>query len=415
MKILLVNNYHYVKGGAERYYFDLSQLLESKGHQIAYFSTLSNKNIDTKWKKYFLQNTHLQKKSIKNNLYKLCQSLYSLNAMYKISKLLDDFKPDIVHLNNIYYHISPSILREIKKRNIPIVQTIHDYELISPIISLSHQGKICEITKKNKYFRAISSVGVGSRKRLASITAVVTSYVQKIFKSYERNIDVFITPSKFAKEKLLEYGFGAKIIYTLPNFVETSKNPTNFVDNRYILYFGNFYEHKGLFFIIRLAKECPSIKIKIIGSYTDVKVKKAIKQYLKNGNGNLIVIKHQSKSGLNSYIRSCSFTIVPSLWFEVQSYSLIESFAQAKTVVTNRIGGIPEFVEDGITGLLCNPGDYDNFKKNILYLWNNIDAAHKMGVNALDYVIKHHNPNDYYNKIMKIYKEATSMCRKSRH
>ena len=391
-------------GGTERYYFDLSDLLTSKGHEVAYFSMLDTGNEKTKWKKYFVDNMDFSKRGGVNFFQKIKRMLYSLEAKSKIGNVLDDFKPDIVHINNIYYYISPSILGEIKKRGIPIVQTVHDYQLMSPNVILFFKGSVCEITKKHKYYKALFD-----RKTkgyyMASIMAVITSYIQYIFKFYERHIDLFITPSNFLKNKLVEYDFNSKKIIVLPNFINHS-NSINIQPSsgkKYLLYFGRIAEHKGVLLLLRLAKDYPEIKIKMIGKYADKKIEFKIKDYLKKGSGNLEIIKLQNKYNLYNWIKNSNFVVVPSLWFETQSYSVMESFALGKTVVASRIGGIPEFVRDGKTGYLFNPNNYDEFKNKIFNLWNNDRLTEKMGREALKFVTKKHNANNYYRRLMKIY------------
>ena len=203
MKILLINNHHRALGGAERYYLGLAKLLKSKGHQVAHFSVVHQKNINSKWKKYFVSYINLRNNGPKNFLKKISRMFYSLEAKHKIGLLLNDFSPDIVHINNIYHFITPSILGEIKKRGIPIVQTVHDYQLISPNSNLYYDGKVCEITKPDSYYKAFFLKQNSSYT--ATFMSILVSYVQHLFKFFEKNVDVFITPSIFMKNKLLQY------------------------------------------------------------------------------------------------------------------------------------------------------------------------------------------------------------------
>src|SRR3989344_3962614 len=155
MKILQINKFFYVRGGTSRYFFEVSSLLKSHGHEIAFFSMLDKHNFKSNWSKYFVSNISFDKIKFYQYPQIILRTLYSIEARKKITLLLDNFKPDIAHIHSIYHQISPSILLELKKRNIPIVQTLHDYHLISPNHTLFHNGRICEITKKRNYWKAI--------------------------------------------------------------------------------------------------------------------------------------------------------------------------------------------------------------------------------------------------------------------
>ena len=222
MKILLVNNHHFVLGGAERYYLSLGELLKKHGNGVAYFSTHDSRNVPTFWSKYFIDKVSTQGRNLKN-LYKVLSGIiYSLEAKKNIGKLLDEFKPDIVHLNNIYFRISPSIIFEIKKRNIPIVETVHDYHPISPNVNLYHDGAVCEITKGGKYYKAVLHKCVKD-SYLISFLVAASFYLHDYWKIYQNKIDLFISPSRFLRKKLVDYGLkDSKIIY-LPNFTEIGK------------------------------------------------------------------------------------------------------------------------------------------------------------------------------------------------
>ena len=148
MKILLVNKFHYLKGGSEKYYFDLAKLLQEHGNEVAFFSMQDEKNIKTGCKEYFVENSDMNSK----NIFKALDVIYSRKNKKAMEKALDDFKPDIVHLNNFQRQLSASIIKPIKKRNIPIVFTAHDLQAICPaIVMLDSQRQICEKCLNGKY------------------------------------------------------------------------------------------------------------------------------------------------------------------------------------------------------------------------------------------------------------------------
>lgn len=405
MKILLINNHHKPDGGTERYYFDLAELLKSHGHTIAFFSMNDPKNENTKWNKYFVKNINFEKRGFGSMINKFSRMLYSLESKKNIAKLISEFTPDIVHINNIYFYISPSILGEIKKAGIPIIQTVHDYQLISPNVILFFNGKICEVTKPNNYYKAFLNRNIKG-SYVASLMAVAASYTQHLFRFYEKYVDFFIFPSKFIKNKFSEYKFAYKNHITMPNFVTSHAISKSNLNNDYVLYFGRINDHKGVSLLIKLASKNPMLKIKLVGRYGDKKIENNLKKYIKTGHKNLEVVDHQTSSNLTKIIDDCRFAVVPSLWYENQPYTILEAFAHGKCVVASKIGGIPEIVDHGKTGLLFNPNSYEEFEKSVLKLWKNNRLANKLGNNGYKYVTKKLNPNIYYKKILAIYKKV---------
>jgi len=361
-------------------------------------------NIGTRWSKYFVSNVDPNKNGLSEVFIKIPRIFYSFEAKRKVAKLLDDFRPDLVHLNNIYYYISPSIISEIKSRGIPIVQTVHDYQMINPNVSMYHSGKICEITKGKKYYKAIFHKCVGN-SYIGSLLSAIGLYIQNIGNSYFKNIDVFITPSNFMKKKLIEEGVMKSKLFHLNNFVETVKQSrSKHTFKKYILYFGRLSEAKGIFKLIDLAHNIPDIKIVIAGSFDEYNDKKIAMQMIKNHKiNNLLFVGFQDRRRLKNLIAKCEFVIVPSCWYENQPYSILESYALGKSVVASKIGGIPEIVINRKTGLLFDSKNIQDLKAKILLLWNNPSFAKEMGRNARIYLIKKFNSDRHYNDLMKIY------------
>jgi len=153
MKILTCNKYFYRKGGAELVFFDTAALLKSYGHAVAFFSMQHPKNSACKHDEYFVANRDYldERTSISKQITSAFNLLYSFEARNKISKVLDGFNPNVVHLHNIYHQLSPSILHAIKKRNIPVIMTLHDYKVACANYLMLSNGQICERCKDGKY------------------------------------------------------------------------------------------------------------------------------------------------------------------------------------------------------------------------------------------------------------------------
>lgn len=405
MRILHANRFYHIAGGVSRYFLEVAELLKSHGHEVAYFSMHDKQNKKSKGSRYFVNNISFEKVEFKNAINIFYRMFYFIEARRNISKLLDNIQPDIAHIHNIYHHISPSILLELKKRNIPIVHTVGDYHLISPHHNnLFHNGKTCEVSKVHRFYNTVIHKCV-KNSYFASFAEAIEQYIHYMFGFYRNTIDYYIAPSKFLFNKLAEYQIPKEKIVLLPYFIDNKKYKPNYDIGDYVLYFGRLYPEKGLLLLIEIAKLLPNIKFKIIGKGPeDEKIKRKINEYnLKNIE---IVSKFIPDKELKSFISHSRFIILPSISYESFGISILESFASGKPVIASNIGGIPETVKDGFNGFLFEPGNVEDMANKISKLWNNPELCRKLGKNAREYAEKNFGPEEHYEKLMKIYKKA---------
>jgi glycosyltransferase involved in cell wall biosynthesis len=405
MKVLLVNNHHFALGGAEKYYLSLGNLLQMHGHKVAYFSTHDARNLPSIWSKYFINKVNVAGRNLKNLQRILSGIIYSKESRKNIAKLLDEFRPDIVHLNNIYFRISPSIILEIRKRGIPVVETVHDYYLISPSANLYHGDGVCEVTKGGEYYKAVIHKCCKDSYIVSAFVALSFYLHNTILGTYKKYIDAFIAPSLFMKNKLVEYGVNETKISYLPNFVERQpvrKEIKTTLDKGYVLYFGGLLIHKGVTELLYAAQKLPNIPFKIAGAGPEDGNLKKLSKKLKLRNVKFLGRLEGKK--LQSVILHSTFCVTPSLWYENQPFSILEAYGLGKPVVASDIGGIPEIVIHGKTGLLSKPKDIVDFEKKILSLWNNPIKAESMGNYAKSFVERGFSSKNYYNKLIKIYR-----------
>ncbi|PIT94777.1 glycosyltransferase family 1 protein, partial [Candidatus Falkowbacteria bacterium CG10_big_fil_rev_8_21_14_0_10_38_22] len=181
MRVLLINKYHYLRGGAERSYFDTAELLASHGHEVAFFSMKHPENLPTEWSKYFIDQIDYQNET---NLFKKITAVinifYNFRARKNLEELINEFKPDVAHLHNIYHQLSPSIISVLKKHNIPVIMTLHDYKLICPNYNLYASGQIWEKSKPDKFYQAFLSKAV-KNSYLKSFICAVEAYSHKLW------------------------------------------------------------------------------------------------------------------------------------------------------------------------------------------------------------------------------------------
>ena len=398
MKILLVNKFHWNKGGSEKYYFELGQLLKKHGHEVAYFSMEDEKNIKTGDKEYFVPKFDL------NNSSKLkALDVISNKHNQKImEQALDDFKPDIVHLNNFQRQLSASIIKPCIDRKVPIIFTAHDVQAICPAITMmDNDKKPCELCMHGKYMNCIEkSCNKGSK--LKSILGALEGYYYRIHKIYTEKINYIITPSEFYRKKFIEDGVNENKIQAIHNSVEMDDYNVKTEDDGYALYFGRLSKEKGILDLINAFKNCKEGKLFIAGEGPE---KETIEQIIKENilGRRVKLLGFLNKEQMTEITRKCKFVVVPSIWYENCPYSILETLAIGKPVIGSNMGGIPELVIDNKNGFIYTTVEELTDKMNILF--EDKKLVEKFGKESKNLAKKNYDREVYYKKIEKIYKD----------
>lgn len=404
MKVLSVNKFYYVKGGSDRYFFQLNTLLEKNGHKVIPFSMQSERNLPSPYSRFFVSNIEFFEKKKPVDYPKiLVRVLYSLGAKRNIERLIEREKPDIAHLHIIAHQISPSVLHSLNKYNIPVIQTLHEYKRICPVYSLLSNGKICERCKPHRYYNVILHK-CNRGLFFASFLNCVEMYMHKWLKIFENNINAFITPSFFLKQKLDEWGFKGKEIVYIPNFIDIENYTPNYSHQGYFIYFGRLDKAKGLHTLLQAMRKVKTNQLYIVGEGSERReLEQFIEQYRLD---NVKLVGHQLDGQLKLIIRESMFAISPSECYENCPMAILESFAFGKPVIGSRIGGIPELVQDGKTGLTFEPGSAGDLEDKIEYLINHPHKIIEMGRNARTKVEREYNAQRHYRQIMKVYQRV---------
>jgi glycosyltransferase involved in cell wall biosynthesis len=410
----MCNSYYYLRGGSERCFFDLTALLEKNGHEVIPFSMVDERNQPNEYDKYFISHVDFpsqlgQNSSLRSKLDTVERVIYSREARHNIEQLLADTKPDIAHVHGIAQETSPSILPAIKKAGIPIVQTLHDYKLLCPNTNFVSHGQVCERCKVHRYYNVL----LHRCKRdsfAASFLAGVEMMVHKLLQIYERHVDVFITPSEFLRDKLVEYGIRNKIVH-LPNFIDVHGIDVNDEPDDYFIYYGRITEVKGVRTLLKAMSQVRRSHLYIAGRGD---LEEELQAYaLENGLENVTFLGHLDAGELFPLVRRAAFSVVPSEWYENYSMSVIESLARGTPVIGAQIGGIPEQIVDGWNGLLFESGNVDHLAEKINFMLSQPDKGREMGRNGRTQVEKVNDPTRHYRDTMAIYQELmTSAVRK---
>ncbi|MDP3964638.1 MAG: glycosyltransferase [bacterium] len=403
MKILLINKFYFLKGGAEKQFFDVKKLLEDHGHQVIVFSMQHEKNLPSPYSKYFVSKVDFEHVRFDwQGLRTAARMFYSIEARRKLDQLIHDHKPDVAHIHNIYHHISPSILPLLKKHRIPIVQTLHDYKLICPHYSLYSHGEICERSKGHNYWRCAIHKCV-KNSLLASTLTALEMYFHKMTHIYEDNVDVFISPSKFLMDKLREWEAPVIEMIHMKNFFQA--NPSSpAINGEYLLFYGRLSEEKGIDLLLDAVKGL-DIPVKIAGSGPDETVlrEKARRENISN----VEFLGFVEGENLQRLIVNSGAVIVPSQWYENCPLVILEAFAYGKPVLGTRVGGIPELIEDGKTGMLFDLGDVAGMREAIQSVMSDKVLRQRMGEASRNEAQKY-LPEKYYSKLVSLYESLQS-------
>jgi len=411
MRILFLNNYYYIRGGSERVLFDEMKLLSLFGQETAIFSRTNARNESAFYDRYFPPDiiTNQIRFSFKA-LKTVKEIIYSDEAKRRLLQVIDLFKPDIAHTHNIYGRLSLSVLDALKEKKIPTVLTLHDYKLLCPVYLMLNHGQICERCKDRNHFHAFFSK-CHKNSYPASLVYAFESWFNHRFNKYD-SVRNFISPSRFLRNKAIEFGWHPEKIIYIPNFIEPTKVPVQSFDGSYFLYFGRLSHEKGVgtllnaYHSILASTKTTNIipKLFIVG---DGPIRKELESTFGDNNVHVQFFGHLSGKALEDAIGGAQFIVMPSEWYENAPLSLLEAFAFGKPVIGSRIGGIPEMIEDGVNGFLFKAGNCEELRGKLEIAMNLPNSKiREMGMAAREKVEREYNATVHYKKLMEVYSNA---------
>ena len=347
MKILMVNKFLYPRGGSESYMLYLAEHLKKIGHEVEFFGMYDENNTVGNSSELYTQNMDFHSKGLIRFLYPF-KIIYSFEARKKIMQVIDDFKPDIVHMNNINFQLTPSIIYGIKKKGIPLAWTVHDYQMICPNHLLYNFDKNtpCEKCVKGSHMHCIKNKCIHN-SLVKSILGVIEAKLYSLLKTYKK-VDLLVCPSNFLENKLLS----AKKYYegktkTIHNFINKEKfATTDQKEDSYIVFVGRLSKEKGIENIAGAAALLPQYNFIVAGSGPDEDMLKGIQ--------NVTLAGFLTGDELTKLMGNAKVLLLPSVCYENCPLSILEAHSMGVPVVTMNSGGMAELVKNGVTGTLVN-------------------------------------------------------------
>ena len=383
MKILLVNKFYYRRGGDCVVTMNLEQLLREHGHEVAVFAMDYPENVDSPWKKYW--------PSEMSKFKAFTRPFGDGEVRRKFTRLLDDFRPDVVHLHNIHTQLSPVIAGIAHDRGIKVFWTLHDSKLVCPCYTCTRDGKWCTecFTDKKAVIR--------NRCMKGGIIGSFIGYLEQ--KKWNKDVlekytTKFLPPSRFMAETCIAGGYSREKFEVLCNFVDAGKaaNPS-FEKKPYYCFLGRVTDIKGIRTLCKAASLLP-YKLKVIGGGD-------LLDELKAGYPDIEFLGQKDWDEFRPVLEGARFMVLPSECSENNPLTVIESQCLGTPVLGARIGGIPELIDEGKTGMTFTSGDADDLKEKIEQMWNSTFDYAAIAADA----VSRYSSEAYYGRLMEIYKK----------
>ena len=405
MRIVSIDRFYAPHGGKERYQFELAEVLTQHGHVVIPFALAEHDNVPSPFDRYFPPALAVRSPNPLAQARAALRRAYNHESARALGRLLDETRPDIAHIHCLH-HVSVSAARLLRARGIPMVYTLHDYQLICPVATLFRDGHICEACRPHRYHQAVlhrCSHGKVTNSLAAALDSSITWLSREI--THARR---FIAPSHFVAKKFVDFGFPADRIVHLPYFAPTDKWTFELMPTRGpVIFAGRLQRLKGAHVFLDALKRLALDEHQEVVILGDGPERAALElQARQLGLRGVIFAGFLDHASIRDWYRRSLFAVVPSLWHEVLGFAVLEPFSVGRPVIGARSGGIPEVIEDGVNGVLVDPGDPAALAAAIGRLLANPSERTQMGARARARAEEVYGPEAHYNALLTIYDSA---------
>ena len=404
MRVLHVNKFLYRRGGAEGYLFDVAQLQRDAGHEVAFFGMDHPDNEPMPYAGSFPRHLEFEPTpaSARGKIENAGRMLWSTSAARGIDEVLTAFRPDVVHLHNVYHQLSPSILRPVARRAIPAVMTLHDYKLACPTYRFLDRGALCEACVPRRFWNAALRACNGSRA--ASAMAGLELGVHTLTRAYAP-VGRFVCPSRFLESKMRAGRVFPERLRWLPNFVDVERWRPKGAPGSGAAFAGRLSDEKGVDVAIRAIAKIPGATLEIAGDGPARPSLESLAAEL--GVTDRVRFRGRlATDELGEMLRGAAVAVVPSRWYENQPLAVLEAFSCGLPVVGTALGGIPELIEPGVDGARVPPDDPDALAAAIRPFLDEPALAFTMGKAGRAKAERDHGPARHLERLFGVYDEA---------
>ena len=405
MKVLQINVFNYRKGGSEAVYFSTIDLLKKHGEEVVNFALKWPENYPSEYESYFPESKETRRGLLKP-VKDIINYFNNREAARKLEQLIGNEHPDLAHVHLIWGQITGSILPVLKRHNIPVIFSIHDYRIVCPAYTFRNgKGEICEQCRGRDFYHCVTNKCTKGSYLLSVMMAMEQCYRNRFFNPAEY-IDGLIYVSRFAKQMHEKYmpELKEKRNIVLYNLADKILDAPVRKTGRYFLFFGRLSYEKGVRTLISAFKEMPHCKLKIAGTGP---LENELKDYTQvNKVTNVEFLGYKSGKELTDLVENAYFIIVPSEWYENNPMTIIEGYAAGVPVIGANIGGIPEIIEEGRTGYLFTPADAVDLARAVKVAGSlPADQYSNYQQNALSFARKHFDREKYYPQLIGFYNQ----------
>lgn len=330
--------------------------------------------------------------------------VYNVSAYREMRRLIEMDRPDVVHVHSVYPMFSPSVLVACRRANVPVVMTVHSHNLTCPTWHHLYKGRICEDCLGGHEYRCVLK---NCRNNILESSAyALRSSVARSFRLFHDNVDMLIVMTVFAKEKLLRAGFAEHQVAVVPNPAQAGTIDAIPFAGKYVAFAGRVSEEKGVHTLLAAAARMPDIIFKIAGDGP------VLSEMVAAAPRNVEFLGRLGPDELREFYRRSRIFVVPSVWFEQFPVVVLEAMARGLPVVASKIGGLPEIIEEGVTGALFEPGEPESLIRHLRRLWEDPQGCKRMGTAGRQKVIREYSEDIYFDNLMAVYQEAIQRSRR---
>ncbi|MCB1541876.1 MAG: glycosyltransferase [Rhodoblastus sp.] len=411
MRLLAIHRLHHRKGGAEGVHLDHLALFRERGWDCAEFAMAHPDNEPSDWSDYFP--ARFEPPSGLAGLAATPRFFHSGEAREKFTRLLDDFKPDIIHAHGVYHHLTNAILKPARERGVPMVYTLHDYKLICPAYHFyTERMGVCEQCRGGRQWRCLVNRCTHGSLAMDALYAL-DGFIQWRVGALRNAVSRFIGPARFIVDKFAEHGFAPDKLRYIPNFFESADDAP--VDppavaalrekyGRYVLFFGRLSAEKGVDLLIDACAQA-GVPLVVVGDGPK-RAELQARAAARGGAG--AFLGHLKGAALWAHVEAASLVALPSVWYEIAPKSILEAQARGKPSLVTTIGGLPEMVEEGATGFLAAPSDLASLVAALGRAFALDDATlARMGALARERATTTFTRERYYGEMTALYAELS--------
>lgn len=389
MRILQIHNYYSVPGGECSVVRAEKTLLEAHGHTVSQFTRAS---------------ADIAKMTLPERAASLIRIPGNARSARELAVVVEREKPDVAHVHNVFPLLSPSVYSTLRQQGIPVVQTLHNFRFLCPNGLFFTRGNICEQCQERGFFAAVRNRCLRGSLTVSLLYATAIRFAWRSG-NLPNNIDRYIALNQFVAAKLVKGGVPQDRIRICGNFVERfAESPSS--KKGYVLYLGRLSHEKGIMTLLTAMERLPHMRLVIAGTGP---LEADLRAHARNHpNLNITFAGFMVGPEKDRLIREALALVVPSEWYENFPVSVVESLAQGTPVVASRIGGLPEMVTHGETGLLFTPGNVEELARCLATLVDDPTATTRMASTALASAIDRFSPDAHYRQLLDIYRDAAT-------